>query len=307
MDYFCKCCFYSTKNRYNFAKHYLTKKHIANAQEETVQKELNSQLYICNKCEKSLCSKQRLLSHIKSCRGVSSTLECSKCNQHFNSESTRYKHEIKCQSSNLIVYDKNNNPIPITSIGNNNTFNNTFNNDNSKTINITVNNFGSEKFEYFMESPEFIGFMNKCIENNADGICNLIVKKHFDPEHPENHNIRKLNKKDNFLEIFKNNKWNTKDYKSGLDHITIPLETTFNVFMEKMVEQNCEIQKNIFQHFMKEVGSILEWDLSIDKHNFSFNNKNMQNDMDDKSKKMLKTKIYKLFCESIYNYTKMIH
>ena len=90
--------------------------------------------------------------------------------------------------------------------------------------------------------------MNKCIEDKANGICNLLAKKHFDPEHPENHNIRKLNKKDNFLEIYNNNKWNTRDYKSGLDHITIPLETTFSIFMEKMVEQNCEIRKNIFQH-----------------------------------------------------------
>ena len=307
MELYCKHCIYTTKNKYNFAKHLLTKKHIANAEDERIQQELKLQHCICNQCNKSFSSKQWLVNHVKCCKKVSSSLQCFKCHKTFNTRSTRYKHEVKCPSSNLTLYDKNNDRIPINSIGNNNTINNTINNDNSKTINIIVNNFGSEKFEYFMTSPEFIEFMNKCIENKADGICNLIVKKHFDPEHPENHNIRKLNKKDNFLEIFKNNKWSTRDYKSGLDHITIPLETTFNIFMEKMVEQNCEIQKNIFQHFMKEVGSILEWDLSTDKHDFSFNNKNMQNDMDDKSKKMLKTKIYKLFCQTIYNYTKMIH
>ena len=41
------------------------------------------------------------------------------------------------------------------------------------------------------------------------------------------------------------------------------------------------------KHFMKEVGSILEWDLSTDKHNFSFYNSNMHHDIDNKSKKML--------------------
>lgn len=285
----------------------MTKKHIKNDQEQIIKHELDNQQFICEKCTKTLCSKQRLLHHVKCCRGVSSTLECSKCNRIFNSESTRYKHEKKCQPCPLILYDQNNNPVPINSIGNNNTINNTINNDNSKTVNIVVNNFGSEKFDYFIEHPEFIQFMNKCIEDKADGICNLIAKKHFDPEHPENHNIRKLNKKDNFLEIFNNNKWSTRDYKSGLDHITIPLETTFSVFMEKMVDQNCEIRKNIFQHFMQEVGSILEWDLSTENFDFSFNNKKMQNDLNDQSKKMLKTKIYKLFCETIYNYTKMIH
>jgi len=307
MNNFCKFCNYSTENKHNYNKHLKTKKHITNAANKCILQELETQLCICEKCNKTLCSKQRLLNHMKCCRGVSSILECSKCNRLFNTESTRYKHEKKCEPSPLILYDNNNKHVPINSIGNNNTINNTINHDNSKTINIVVNNFGSEKFDYFIEHTDFIQFMNKCIEDKADGICNLLAKKHFDPEHPENHNIRKLNKKDNFLEIFNNNRWNTRDYKSGLDHITIPLESTFTVFMDKMVQQNCEIHKNIFQHFMKEVGSILEWDLSTENIDFSFNNKKMQNDLNDKSKKMLKTKIYKLFCESIYNYTKMIH
>lgn len=301
MQFTCDCCNYSTLFKHNYEKHLLTKKHDSKALEKSLEKESNIKQFICEKCKKKLSSKQRLLSHATMCKGVSSTLECSKCHKFFNTPSARYKHELKCQPTQMTVH--NNTQVPtINSIGNNNTIANGNNN-----IQIVVNNFGSERFDYFMDHPDFISFMNKCIEDKAGGICNLIAKKHFDPDHPENHNIRKLNKKDNFLEIYKDNRWNTRDYKSGLDQITIPLETTFSIFMEKMVQNNDDIKRDIFQHFMKEVGSILEWDLSTDNHDFSFNNRKMQNELDDKSKRMLKTKIYKLFCETIFNYTKMIH
>jgi hypothetical protein len=167
---------------------------------------------------------------------------------------------------------------------------------------------GSEKIDYLLEHPDFITIMNNCIENKVDGICNLIAMKHFDPEHPENHNIRKLNKKDNFLEVYKNKCWTTKNYRDGLDFITIPLEMTFSLFMEKMVEQNISIKKSVFQHFMKEVGSILGWDLSVGDYNFSFNNSSMNNnDLSEKSQKSLKTKIYKVCSDCIYNNSKVIH
>lgn len=292
MEYRCALCDYNTSIIYNYNKHLLTKKH----EKKELENKSNSDNK-CVKCDKILSSKQKFDNHKKICRGVKSLFECSKCNKVFNLVNSRYKHETKCDNNKVIIY---NNQTP--------TVNNTIiYNTNNITNNIVINNFGSEKIDYLLEHPDFITFMNNCVENKTAGICNLIAKKHFDPEHPENHNIRKLNKKDNFLEIYKNNKWNTKNYKEGLDHITIPLETTFSIFMEKIVGNNNEIREHIFQHFMKEVGCILGWDLSAGNYNFSFANNKMQNDMSEKSKRMLKTKIYKLFCECIYNYTKLVH
>jgi len=299
MDYHCEICNYDTNIKCNYNKHLNSKKHKNNIiinESLIIEKKKN---FICDKCNKQLKSKQNLEYHILHCRGVLSLLECSKCNKKFNKSITRYVHEKKCtkqQSSIILNTNITNN---ITNIGiQNNTNNN---------ISIIVNNFGNEKFDYFTKNPDFIQFMNNCIENKVDGICNLIAKKHFDPEHPENHNIRKMNKKDNFLEIYKDNNWNTKNYKDGLDYITIPLEMTFSIFMEKMIEDNHNIKTNVIQHFMKEVGSILTWDLSVGNYNFSFNNNNMHNDMSEKSKNMLKLKIYKVFCECLYKYSKIIH
>ena len=306
MNYHCEICDYNTNIKYCYNKHLDTKKHKNNIiinDNLIIEKNKN---FICDKCNKQLKSKQNLEYHKTCCRGIYSLLECCKCNKKFNKSITRYVHEKKCiklennnnnNNNNNKSYVTNNNNYNITNIGT----------QNNNTINIAVNNFGNEKFDYFLEHPDFVQFMNNCIENKVDGICNLIVKKHFDPEHPENHNIRKMNKKDNFLEIYKDNNWNTKNYKDGLDYITIPLEMTFSIFMEKMIEHNQIIKTNVIQHFMKEVGSILTWDLSAGDYNFSFNNNDMHSDMSDKSKNMLKLKIYKVFCECLYKYSKIIH
>jgi hypothetical protein len=277
------------------------KKHINNS---------NKKLFICDVCNKVLSTKQNLEKHISICRGVESSLECSKCHKIFNRSNTRYIHERKCTKTQVIAYVNKTNKKELNrlnNIVNNNIVNNIINNGTIINNNTIINNFGTENFDYFIEDQNFISFMQKCIENKVEGICDLIVKKYFDPSHPENHNIRKLDKKDSFLEIYKDDNWNTQHYKDGLEYITIPLETTVNTFMEKLLETNKDLDVNVFQHFMKEVGCILGWDLSIGNYDFSFNNKDMINDMSDKNKKSLKTKIFKLFCECIYKYTKLVH
>ena len=291
MNYCCKYCNYNTNSKGNFEKHLGTKKHINNS---------NKKIFICDICKKILCSKQSLDNHILCCRGVESSFKCYKCNKMFTKSNSRYIHEKKCIKSQIIAYT-NKDLHTLNNIVNNNTI------INNNTTNIIINNFGNENFDYFIEDPNFINFMHKCIENKEKGICDLIIKKYFDPNHPENHNIRKLDKKDSFLEIYKDQNWNIKNYKDGLEYITIPLETTINIFMEKLLETNKDLNIDVFQHFMKEVGCILGWDLSIGDYDFSFNNKDMINDMSDKSKKTLKTKIFKLFCECIYKYTKLVH
>jgi len=300
MDYNCKLCNYNTSVKCNYDKHIKTLKHKNKEEEHLLYIQNNIDNFICNICNKKLSSRQSLNNHIKSCRGVSSVLECYKCNKMFNKSITRYKHEKKCNIANSKLININN----TTNITNNITNNNTINN----TINITVNNLGNENIDYIIDDPEFIKFMNNCIENKIDGICNLIAKKHFDPSHPENHNIRKLNKKDSFIEIYNNNSWNLKNYKDGLDHFTITLETTISHFMEKMVEDNIEIKYDVIQHFMKEIGTILHWDLSTNNYDFSYQNRDMKNyKLSEKDEKMLLTKIYKLFCECLFKYSKIIH
>ena len=293
MTFHCKLCNYTTDVKGNYNKHIETIKHKKNIIIDIELKNKNNEKFICNICNKQLSSKQSLILHSNICKGVKSTLECSICNKIFNNRNTRYVHEKKCSIRKKILQtDINTTKNIITNNINNGIINN-----------IVINNYGNENIDYFIENPNFIKFMNKCVENKLQGICDLIAKKHFDPEHIENHNIRKLNKKDNFLEIYDNNKWNIKDYKDSFDLITIPLEATFYTFMEKVIENDKNIRINIFQNFMKEVGIILGWDLSIDKYKLSFNDFNIN----EKNKQIEKRKIYKIFRECIYNYSKIFY
>ena len=283
MDYHCKLCNYSTNNRNNFTKHILTKKHMTNAHKLTNKNKQEDKIhnFICEKCNKSFSTKQWLLNHAERCKGVISCLNCSKCGKLFNTRSTRYKHELKCQQNiPLQSYDE----IQTTETTN------TINTDNSRTTNIVVNNFACDKIEFFMKHPHFAEFINTCIENQTDGICILIANKHLDPEHPENHNIRKMEQRDNYLRIFKDDDVYATDDIYDEKDANIPFETTMRNFMEKIEKENFRIYKDIFQYFMKDIATILEWNTAVENEN----------------QKIQNAKIYKLLCETIYNYTKMI-
>jgi len=101
----------------------------------------------------------------KICKGLSN-LECSKCNKIFNNRNSRFKHERQCDNTSLVLYNNTQTPPTITN-NNNTTINGNNNNTNSNnTINNTifVNNFGKENIGYLLEHPDFVSFMNKCIE-----------------------------------------------------------------------------------------------------------------------------------------------
>ena len=168
MNFNCKLCNYITERKSDYNKHITTIKH-KNKELANIEKNLENQKnFICDKCNKQLSTKHWYNNHILHCRGVSSLLECSKCNKKFNKSITRYIHEKKCTNTKEIIPIDNKSSSITNNINTTNNITNTTNigEQNNNTINITVNNFGDEKFEYFMEHPDFIKFMNNCIESN---------------------------------------------------------------------------------------------------------------------------------------------
>ena len=63
--------------------------------------------------------------------------------------------------------------------------------------------------------------MNTKHANTAAGpftcLPKIIERIHFDPEHPENHNIKVTNQKNNYAKIVKDNKWITTNKKQAID------------------------------------------------------------------------------------------
>ena len=75
---------------------------------------------------------------------------------------------------------------------------------------IVVNNFGNENLDYLNTN-----LFQKVVKSKK-GIPKLIEIIHFNPEHPENHNVRITNKKLKYGEIKKDNKWILKNKKDIL-------------------------------------------------------------------------------------------
>ena len=99
----------------------------------------------------------------------------------------------------LLVDNKGN-----TNITTNNTTNNTT---NHMTNNIIINNYGDENTKYITRDY-IIGLLKN---KPAKIIPELIKYTHFNNAHPENQNIKITNKKEPYIKVRKNDKWELQD------------------------------------------------------------------------------------------------
>jgi len=125
------------------------------------------------------------------------------------------------------------------------TTNNTNNNNtNIETQNITINinAFGNENTDYIDDKA-----ILACIGRIYKSIPSLLEKIHFDPKHPENHNIRITNKKLPYASVMGNNqKWKTVDRKDAIETM---VTNSYNMLDEKYIENKDKISESKQQHF----------------------------------------------------------
>jgi hypothetical protein len=135
-----------------------------------------------------------------------------KCNEKQKSEIEKLREEFKNELKQL-----KSQIINVNIKGNNNTTNNTTNNTNSnkiETVNITINNYNEPNLEYIGEK-QYRNFM-KDFKTTYLKMCREI---YFNPKHPENNSIKKTNKKDKYIEYYKDKKWSTGNVKTLLPDI----------------------------------------------------------------------------------------
>ena len=185
-------------------------------QKETNDLEIkNKQEFICEVCLKIYKTHQGLKKH--NCTGTSNSLQCPHCNKEFTTRGNKSRHLKICKikEAQLIVqeYHKNNPTVLQThnQIQNNNDnrqqiiyniytgkVNDTYESDDEDYERIERNDFCKEVTDYI--SPDTI----QNLATNLN-VCRLIELKHFNPDHPENHNIRQ-NDKDSY-KVLRNQKW----------------------------------------------------------------------------------------------------
>jgi hypothetical protein len=167
-------------------------------------KNLISTSFKCEFCEKTFTRKYGLKCHLNNCK--------IKKQNDSELESLKKEHEeLKDQVEDLLIElsKKSPNTTEIT----NNITNNTNNTTNqNKIINIHINNYGNENIKY-LEGD----YLNNLLDSAFTAIPKLIEKIHFNPSHPENHNIKITNKKEPYVKIRKNDKWELQDKKETLE------------------------------------------------------------------------------------------
>ena len=269
MTYFCDTCKVTCKSKRNYEIHLKSKRHIEFNNERKV--------YTCI-CGKIYTHRQSISLHRKTCSVyINRNLEVGS-NNSSNGGTTICPpvDTIETLQERLHVKDQENNEMKeiiskqdeemrelkdemddlrkkvemlFASSGGNTTNNNNthIENQNIETQNVFyVNNFGSENTDYITGKR-----VKNLIQNNTPFACirEMIETIHFDPDHPENHNIQVTNIKSKFAKIFKDNKWVMANKNRTIDDLI----DTICVFLEEKYEENkeflSEFRQERFQEF----------------------------------------------------------
>ena len=101
--------------------------------------------------------------------------------------------------------------------------------------NIFVNNHGNENLDYINSST--LGYL---VNIPFGALPKLLKIIHFNPKHPENHNIKITNKKLPYASIYKDSKWVLTDKKEVIDNI---LDKGFNLLEDHYEHNNTHNEK----------------------------------------------------------------
>ena len=233
----CETCHYQSNKKYNLQKHIknvhkrdATDKELCDTQITSKITQITSKntqitsqndknIFTCQKCFKNFKTFHGYSKHQIICKGVSNVLECHHCHKVLATQQSKSKHLKICKMKEV---------KELVEKYTQNITNNTQNNTNTQNIIVNyhnyrgpyhpnayydtdnydditgINNFGHEDMAYITDDEMLKFALNYDIKG-------LITQKHFNPEHPENHNIRDNCRKS--YKILKNNEWTveTKD------------------------------------------------------------------------------------------------
>jgi hypothetical protein len=206
--------------------------------------------FACCGCRKKYATRQSLHVHKKSCKSTihsslpdeitvetfenlkNTVLEDRKKHQLERDEYLKERDELRTQIA--ILLDKQQ---TITNTNSHNT-----NNIETQNITININAFGNENTDY-LDDKAFIA----CIGRVYKSIPSLLEKIHFDPKHPENHNIKITNRKLPYASVMGNNqKWKTVDRKDAIDTM---VNNSYNILDDKFKENKDKISVSKQEHF----------------------------------------------------------
>ena len=214
--YNCKECNIITEKKTDYEKHIKTKKHQKNTGKTEDVKYTSNIPQIYHKYTSNI--PQGIL-NIPQDNNI--IYECDYCDAGFKHKSGKYRHQKNYCKAKKTSDDKDkkiehlekllNDAMKQINTTNNNTTNN---NTNCTTNNIIINGYGKEDISYIKDS-EWL----KMLTNPRESITNLFLETHFNPEHPENTNIRQRNRNSKFIEVHDGDNWKNKKKKKMLSDV----------------------------------------------------------------------------------------
>ena len=146
------------------------------------------------------------------------------------------KTEEKKEVIHQVIYNTVNYITNDNKVINNNVLQQSINNPTYNTSNIlnqtfNINAWGKENLQKVSE-----GLLKNAVFNPEDGIINLIKHVHFNPETPENSNLRLKKKKTQVMEIFDGDNWIVKDKDTIIHNLLTDKKDLMDEQCDKMLE-----------------------------------------------------------------------
>jgi len=155
--------------------------------------------FICELCSNKYKSQKTKDGHI--CKSNNLNINCQYCRKSFTRLIYKNKHEPKCQM----------NKITGNSI-------------------VNPNNYGYENLDYITDEQ-----LVEMISKRGDGVIRMILLKHFNKLHPENHNVIINGDKCN---VYKNDKWKKIDRDALVTDLYYDGINSIDVIYEEAIENN---------------------------------------------------------------------
>ena len=258
MSRICSTCNILLKNERCLIAHVKSKRHIDRTRSPTMNGSA-----VCKGCKKTYATRQSLNVHRRTCTAVplipdritaetieelkNTVLEDRRKYQTEREEYLKEREEDRREREEL----RSQITLLMEKANSNTTTNNTNSHNNIETqhitTNININAFVNENTDYLDDRA-----ILACIDRVYKSIPSLLEKLHFDPNHPENHNIKINNKKLPYASVMGNNqKWKTVDRKDAIETM---VQKGYNLLDEKYTDNKDKfspIKQQNFEGFQK--------------------------------------------------------
>lgn len=254
-------------------------------------------MFDCSICHKTLKTRRSHVNHEIKCKEKyekqQETLHCKICDKHFSRLSSRKRHEQQkehIEATNALLSSGDHNTNTINNITNN--------------INITVeipkiNKFGYDETQYLYNNKDFI---LRCVYQALPGLLKLIKAKNFNSKHPENKNIQKENKRDEFIKVYNGKTWQYKMKDDALEDLLRSTSIIADNIVDKYLEGDefddiAKLEGFKRDDFIKRIQGYIQ---ILRLFDFPIGDEVIKTDI---SKDINKNKILRILDEFVYNHS----